>query len=104
MLDLYGTTVSSRLLLGTARYPSPAILADAVCASDAQIVTVSLRRETAGGKAGGAFFAGSSLPKIASLIEPKIPMTSSCGYSRQVCRTLTESFAHTAVPHGHNPV
>lgn len=56
MLELYGTSVSSRLLLGTARYPSPAILADAVRASRTEIVTVSLRRETAGNRAGGAFF------------------------------------------------
>lgn len=56
MLTLYGTSVSSRLLLGTARYPSPAILADAVRASKTGIVTVSLRRETAGSRAGGAFF------------------------------------------------
>ncbi len=56
MLTLYGTSVSSRLLLGTARYPSPAILAEAVRASRTDIVTVSLRRETVGGKAGGAFF------------------------------------------------
>ena len=56
MLEFYGTTVSSRLLLGTARYPSPAILADAVRASKTDIVTVSLRRETAGSRTGGAFF------------------------------------------------
>ena len=56
MLELYGTTVSSRLLLGTARYPSPAILADAVRASKTDIVTVSLRRESAGSRTGGAFF------------------------------------------------
>ena len=56
MLTLYGVDLSSRLLLGTARYPSPAILADAVRRSKTEIVTVSLRRETAGGKAGGAFF------------------------------------------------
>ena len=56
MLELYGTSVSSRLLLGTARYPSPAVLADAVRASRTEIVTVSLRRETAGNRAGGAFF------------------------------------------------
>lgn len=52
MLTLYGTELSSRLLLGTARYPSPAILAEAVRRSKTEIVTVSLRRETAGGKAG----------------------------------------------------
>ncbi|MCD1262882.1 thiazole synthase [Shinella sumterensis] len=56
MLKLYDVTVRSRLLLGTARYPSPAILAEAVRRSKTEIVTVSLRRETAGGKAGGAFF------------------------------------------------
>ncbi|MDQ0457892.1 thiazole synthase [Rhizobium paknamense] len=56
MLTLYDRQVSSRLLLGTARYPSPAILAEAVRRSATEIVTVSLRRETAGGKAGGAFF------------------------------------------------
>ncbi|MCM2450686.1 thiazole synthase [Agrobacterium vitis] len=56
MLTLYGTELSSRLLLGTARYPSPAILAEAVRRSKTEIVTVSLRRETAGGIAGGAFF------------------------------------------------
>ncbi|MUZ71503.1 thiazole synthase [Agrobacterium vitis] len=56
MLTLYGTELSSRLLLGTARYPSPAILAEAVRRSKTEIVTVSLRRETAGGKAGGTFF------------------------------------------------
>lgn len=56
MLELYGTRITSRLLLGTARYPSPAVLADAVRRSGSEIVTVSLRRETAGGKNGGAFF------------------------------------------------
>ncbi|RVB28622.1 thiazole synthase, partial [Mesorhizobium sp. M7A.F.Ca.CA.001.07.2.1] len=49
MLELYGTELSSRLLLGTAQYPSPAILADAVKASGTSVVTVSLRREMAGG-------------------------------------------------------
>ncbi len=56
MLKLYNVEVQSRLLLGTARYPSPAILAEAVRTSKTDIVTVSLRRETVGGKAGGAFF------------------------------------------------
>jgi thiazole synthase len=56
MLKLYDTELSSRLLLGTARYPSPAVLAEAVKRSEAGIVTVSLRRETSGGRTGGAFF------------------------------------------------
>ncbi|PYE87600.1 thiazole synthase [Phyllobacterium leguminum] len=57
MLELYGTSVSSRLMLGTARYPSPAILADAVRASGTGIVTVSLRRETGPDKQGQEFWA-----------------------------------------------
>ncbi|QYA15107.1 thiazole synthase [Rhizobium sp. AB2/73] len=56
MLELYGTQIASRLLLGTARYPSPAVLAEAVKRSQTEVVTVSLRRETAGGRNGGAFF------------------------------------------------
>ncbi len=56
MLDLYGIKIASRLLLGTARYPSPLILAEAVRRSATEIVTVSLRREAAGGRSGGAFF------------------------------------------------
>lgn len=52
-MQLYDEPISSRLLLGTAQYPSPRILADAIAASDAQIVTVSLRRETAQGSASG---------------------------------------------------
>jgi thiazole synthase len=46
-MNLYDIEFSSRLLLGTSQYPSPAILADAVRASGAGIVTVSLRREGA---------------------------------------------------------
>ncbi|MFJ5489206.1 thiazole synthase, partial [Hansschlegelia beijingensis] len=45
-MDFYGVALRSRLLLGTALYPSPAILADAVRAADCDIVTVSLRRES----------------------------------------------------------
>lgn len=46
-MRLYDIEINSRLLLGTAQYPSPAILAEAVRASQAEIVTVSLRRESA---------------------------------------------------------
>ncbi len=56
MLTLYGKQLSSRLLLGTAQYPSPAVMANAVKASGTGLVTVSLRREVAGGNAGGRFW------------------------------------------------
>lgn len=52
MVTFYDTPVSSSLLIGTAGYPSPAILADAIAASKAEIATVSLRREAGRQKAG----------------------------------------------------
>ena len=52
----YGKTFTSRLLIGTALYPSPAIMQSAIRASGSEIVTVSLRREAAGGKTGDAFW------------------------------------------------
>jgi len=55
-LEFYGEPQSSRLLFGTAQYPSPKVLAEAVKASGTQILTVSLRRESAGGGAGGQFW------------------------------------------------
>jgi thiazole synthase len=55
-LNLYGIEIASRLLLGTAQYPSPAILAGAVRASGAGIVTVSLRRESGGEHSGQDFW------------------------------------------------
>jgi thiazole synthase len=55
-LDLYGVSLKSRLLVGTAQYPSPAILADAIKAAQTEIVTVSLRREAGGGRAGESFW------------------------------------------------
>jgi thiazole synthase len=56
MLRLYGSELASRLLLGTARYPSPAVLTDAVRAARAEVVTVSLRREGAAERSGQGFW------------------------------------------------
>ena len=57
MLTLYGKNFVSRLLLGTAQYPSPEDLRHAVEASGAEIVTVSLRRESARARTGQGFWA-----------------------------------------------
>ena len=56
MLKLYDAELRSRLLLGTSRYPSPSVLTDAVQASGAEVVTVSLRRESGGERAGQGFW------------------------------------------------
>jgi thiazole synthase len=55
-LALYDRAVISRLLLGTAQYPSPDILGHSVAASGTEIVTVSLRREVAQSGSGDRFF------------------------------------------------
>ncbi len=51
-----GKTLQSRLFIGSARYSSPDILAKAVNASKAEVITVSLRRESATSKAGQHFW------------------------------------------------
>ncbi|GLI95050.1 thiazole synthase [Methylocystis echinoides] len=55
-LTFYGAPMRARLLLGTARFPSPAILAEAIRAASCEIVTVSLRREAGGSRAGESFW------------------------------------------------
>src|SRR5690606_39666594 len=73
MPAFYGVELESRLILGTARYPSPAVLADAIHASGAEVVTVSLRRESGGERAGQAFWS-----LIASLGVRVVPNTAGC--------------------------
>ncbi len=51
-----GKYLSSRLLIGSALYPSPASMEEAIKVSEAQIVTVSLRRQAAGKGGGNAFW------------------------------------------------
>ena len=51
MRSFYGVTLNTPLMLGTAQYPSPAIMAEAFGASKASVATVSLRREGGQGQA-----------------------------------------------------
>ncbi|MDX8355509.1 thiazole synthase [Cognatiyoonia sp. IB215182] len=55
MKPFYGTDLPNPLMLGTAQYPSPAILEQTFRESGAGVATVSLRREGAGGS-GQAFW------------------------------------------------
>ncbi len=52
-MNFYGVDIASPLLLGTAQYPSPAVLAKAIRACGTEVVTVSLRREAADGSGEG---------------------------------------------------
>ena len=82
MLNFYGKTFSSRLLIGSALYPSPAIMQAAIRASGAGIVTVALRREAAGGKTGDAFWS-----LIRELDVTVLPNTAGCRSVREAVTT-----------------
>ncbi|HWM47125.1 MAG TPA: thiazole synthase [Xanthobacteraceae bacterium] len=82
MVMFYGKEFSSRLLIGSALYPSPAIMQQAIRAAGAQIVTVSLRRETAGGKVGSNFWS-----LIRELDVSVLPNTAGCRSVREAVTT-----------------
>lgn len=75
----YGQQIDSALMLGTAQYPSPAILADAFRASGAGIATVSLRREAGGGQ--------DFLRLIEGLGVALLPNTAGCHSAREAITT-----------------
>jgi thiazole synthase len=52
---LAGVALQSRFLLGTAGYPSPQVLREAIAASGAQVVTLGLKRQLAGGAGDNGF-------------------------------------------------
>ena len=81
-MRLYEVEVASRLLLGTAQYPSPAILADACRASQAGILTVSLRRESAAQRTGQDFW--SIVRGVGAHI---LPNTAGCHSAREAVTT-----------------
>lgn len=78
----YGTELASRMLLGTAQYPSPQIMAEAVAVSKAGIVTVSLRREQARGRTGERF-----LELIRALNVHVLPNTAGCRTAKEAVTT-----------------
>jgi thiazole synthase len=82
MLTLYGKTFSSRLLLGTAQYPSPASLKQAVEAAGAEIVTVSLRRESSRARTGQGFWT-----LIEELGCKVLPNTAGCHTAKEAIAT-----------------
>src|ERR1700734_3745873 len=56
MWQLADKTLSSRLLLGTARYPSLENMREAIVASQTNVITVALRRHLSHGEKSSAFF------------------------------------------------
>ena len=81
-VNFYGREFSSRLLIGSALYPSPKIMQDAIRASGSEIVTVSVRRESAGGKTGDQFWS-----LIRELGVTVLPNTAGCKSVREAVTT-----------------
>lgn len=82
-LMLYGESFQSRLLLGTARYPSPAILKAAVQQAKPGMVTASLRRQTSGSADGGQSF----FELLRELGVPVLPNTAGCHSAQEAITT-----------------
>ena len=82
MRSFYGETLSSPLMLGTALYPSPAVLREAFTRSGASVATVSVRRE-AGSKAAGADF----WAMVRELGVKVLPNTAGCHSVREAVTT-----------------
>lgn len=81
-MEVYGTSVASRLMLGTAQYPSPTVLAEAFRVSGAGIATVSVRREAGGDQAGAAFW-----DLVRDLNVALLPNTAGCHSVREAVTT-----------------
>lgn len=73
MLKIADKTFSSRLIMGTALYPSPEIMAESIKAGGAELVTVALRRQNPADKSGARFW-----ELIKSLGVQVLPNTAGC--------------------------
>ena len=81
-LLLYGERFKSRLMLGTSRYPSPEILAQAVKRSEPAMLTASLRRQSAFKEESKRFW-----QLLEDLQTPILPNTAGCHSIDEVVTT-----------------
>ncbi len=77
-----GQTLTSRLLIGSARYPSPDTMQRAIAVSASEVLTVSLRRENPELRAGQAFWS-----YIRALDVHVLPNTAGCHSVGEVVTT-----------------
>ena len=82
-LILYGLSSASRLLLGTARYDSPSLMADSISAADPAMLTVSVRRQLSGSKNSGQSFWN----LLRDTRRPILPNTAGCLSAREAIKT-----------------
>ena len=77
---LFGEQLSSRFLLGTAGYSSPAVLQDAIAAAGAEILTMGIKRQAANVAASGDNQWWSLVRNTGRLI---LPNTAGCRTARE---------------------
>ncbi len=82
MLTVYDRAVPQRMILGTARYPAPQSIQESVARSGAGMVTVAVRRESGGGRAGQAFW-----DLIRRLDVAVLPNTAGCQTAQEAVTT-----------------
>jgi thiazole synthase len=82
MWKIAGVDIKSRLFIGTARYPSPEVMQNAVTASGAEIVTVSLRRHGSNPGVQNVF-----LDSLKSLPVRLLPNTAGCHSVKEAVTT-----------------
>jgi thiazole synthase len=80
---VYGTELDSRLFIGTALYPSPQVMLGAITASQSQVITVSLRRQTPSNSDSGDKF----WQLIKSLGCHLLPNTAGCYSAQEAIKT-----------------
>lgn len=82
MWDLLGKPLSSRFFIGSSLYPSPKVMQDAVKASGAEVITVSLRRQDPQNAGGSAYW---DLIKSTGL--NLLPNTAGCHSAKEAITT-----------------
>ena len=82
MLEFYDTSFGSRLILGSALYPSPDMFRQSVTAAGAELVTVSVRREGARDRSGQHFWS-----LVQSLGVRVLPNTAGCRTAKEAITT-----------------
>ncbi|WP_434019799.1 thiazole synthase [Thalassotalea atypica] len=87
-LNIYGTALESRLLIGSALYPSPKIMKQAILASGSKVVTLSLKRQSPHAKSGQKIW--QYIQEIITIVDGHLlPNTAGCK-SAQEAVTLAE--------------
>ncbi|MDD0838151.1 thiazole synthase [Curvibacter sp. HBC61] len=86
-LCLYGQHFDSRLMLGTARYPSPATLRAAVQVARPAMLTASLRRQSAPAGGSGAPQDNTFWALLQELGVPVLPNTAGCHSAQEALAT-----------------